>query len=114
MTKLLEQALEPVRRLRPASQDECCIWRQTTGRPRPLLRRTWPPASLAVREAVLSSLQTLALFPETGRRQTVEGVRKFVTRKYGYLVYDAVDHANAEIAILTIQHPARRRAYADA
>ncbi len=73
-----------------------------------------PGASLAVRDAILSSLQTLALYPEIGRRQTVEGVRKIVTRRYGYLVYYAVDHANDEIAVLTIQHPARRREYSDA
>jgi toxin ParE1/3/4 len=73
-----------------------------------------PVASLAVRDAILSSLQTLALYPEIGRRQTVEGVRKFITRRYGYLIYYAVDQTNEEIAILTIQHPARRRRFVDA
>jgi plasmid stabilization system protein ParE len=58
-------------------------------------------------------LQTLTLFPEIGRRQTVEGVRKLVTGKYGYVIYYAVDHAKAEIAILSIQHPARRREFVD-
>jgi len=77
------------------------------------IRARNPAASLAVRDAIISSLQTLALFPEIGRRQTVEGVRKIVTRKYAYLVYYTVDHANEEIAILTIQHPARRREYSD-
>ena len=70
-----------------------------------------PAGSLAARDAILSSLQNLALFPEIGRRQTVEGVRKIVTRRYGYLVYYAVDHANEEIAILTIQHPAPARVF---
>jgi toxin ParE1/3/4 len=69
------------------------------------IRARNPAASLAVRDAILSSLQTLALYPEMGRRQDVEGVRKIVTRRYGYLVYYAVDHANDEIAILSIQHP---------
>jgi toxin ParE1/3/4 len=77
------------------------------------LRAQNPAASLAVRDAILASLQTLTLFPEIGRRQTVDGVRKFITRKYRYLVYYAVDRANEEIAILTIQHPARRREYSD-
>lgn len=77
------------------------------------IRARNPVASLAVRDAILSSLQTLALYPEIGRRQDVEGVRKIVTRRYGYLVYYVVDHANEEIAILSIQHPARRREYSD-
>ena len=34
-----------------------------------------PAASLRVRAAILESLQNLVSFPETGRRQTVEGVR---------------------------------------
>src|SRR5438094_257617 len=78
------------------------------------IRARNPAASLAVRDAILSSLQTLVLYPEIGRRPTVEGVLKLVIRRYGYLVYYAVDHSNDEIAILTIQHPARRREYADA
>ncbi len=77
------------------------------------IRSRKPVASLEVRDAILASLQTLVLFPEIGRRQTVEGVRKLVTRKYGYLVYYVVDQANEEIAILTIQHPARRREFSD-
>jgi toxin ParE1/3/4 len=77
------------------------------------IRARNPVASLAVRDAILSSLQALALYPEIGRRQTVEGVRKIVIRRYGYLVYYAVDHANDEIAILTIQHPVRRREFYD-
>jgi toxin ParE1/3/4 len=73
-----------------------------------------PAAAQNVRAAILGSLQTLALFPEVGRRQTVEGVRKFVTRKYPYLVYYTVDQGDEEIVILTIQHPARQREYVDA
>ena len=73
-----------------------------------------PAAGVAVRDAILSSLQTLVLFPEIGRRQTVEGVRKLITRRYGYLVYYSVDLGNEELAILAIQHPARRRKYQDA
>src|ERR1700747_2665684 len=78
------------------------------------IRERNPTASLRVRSAILDSLQNLLLFPEIGRRQTVEGVRKFVTRKYPYLVYYRVDRAADEIIILTIQHPARRREHADA
>src|SRR5437016_5091815 len=38
-----------------------------------------PSAALAVREAMLRSLQSLTLFPVIGRPQSVEGVRKLVT-----------------------------------
>ena len=37
------------------------------------------------------------------------GVRKFVTRKYPYLVYYTVDMEAEETAVLTIQHTERRR-----
>jgi len=46
---------------------------------------------LAVRAAILRSLQNLTLFPAIGRPQNVEGVRKLVTRRYRYLVYYTVD-----------------------
>ncbi len=71
-------------------------------------------AAVRVRAAILDSLQNLVLFPEVGRRQTVEGVRKLVTRKYPYLVYYTVDRAAEEIVILAIQHPAREREHSDA
>jgi toxin ParE1/3/4 len=54
------------------------------------------------------------LFPQVGRAQSVEGVRKLVTRKYSYLVYYTVDEADEEIVVLTIQHPAREREHKDA
>jgi toxin ParE1/3/4 len=73
-----------------------------------------PAASLRVRSAILDSLQNLVMSPEMGRRQTVEGVRKLVTRKYPYLVYYSLDRATDEIVILTICHPARERQYEDA
>jgi plasmid stabilization system protein ParE len=72
-----------------------------------------PTAALAVRDAILRSLQTLTLFPALGRRQNVEGVRKLVTGKYRYLVYYTTDEAAEEIVILTIQHPTRSREYRD-
>ncbi len=78
------------------------------------IRARNPSASLRVRAAILDSLQNLILFPEVGRRQTVEGVRKLVTRKYPYLVYYTLDPAAEEIVILTIQHPARERENQDA
>ena len=51
------------------------------------LRTRNPSAALAVRDAILRSLQNLTLFPAIGRPQSVEGVRKLVTPRYRYLVY---------------------------
>jgi toxin ParE1/3/4 len=67
-----------------------------------------------VRSAILASLQNLTLFPRMGRAQTVEGVRKLVTRKYSYFVYYTIDDAAEEIVILTIQHPSREREFENA
>jgi len=72
-----------------------------------------PSAALAVRDAILRSLQTLTLFPAIGRRQNVEGVRKLITRRYRYLVYYMIKEGAEEIVILTIQHPTRNREYRD-
>jgi toxin ParE1/3/4 len=77
------------------------------------LRTRSPSAALAVRDAILRSLQNLTLFPTIGRPQDVTGVRKLVTPKYRYLVYYMIDESAEEIVILTIQHPARRREYRD-
>jgi toxin ParE1/3/4 len=73
-----------------------------------------PAVAQNVRAAILHSLQSLVLFPEAGRRQTIEGARKLVTRKYPYLVYYMVDASAEEIIILTVQHPAREREHEDA
>jgi toxin ParE1/3/4 len=78
------------------------------------IRERNPAAAQRVRAAILDSLQILTLFPRSGRMQTLAGVRKLVTRKYPYLVYYTIDEAADEIVIITIQHPARERAYADA
>jgi addiction module RelE/StbE family toxin len=75
------------------------------------LRTRNPSAALAVRAALLRSLQNLTLFPTIGRPQNVAGVRKLVTPKYRYLVYYMIDEGAEEIVILTIQHPARSREY---
>jgi toxin ParE1/3/4 len=41
-------------------------------------------------------------------------VRKFVTRKYAYLVYYTVDEAADEILILNVKHAARWSEHKDA
>jgi toxin ParE1/3/4 len=78
------------------------------------IRERNPNASLRVRAAILDSLQDLVLFPEAGRSQTIEGVRKFVIRRYSYLIYYVLDRSVDEIVVLTIQHSAREREYEDA
>jgi toxin ParE1/3/4 len=77
------------------------------------LRTRNPDAALAVRDAILRSLQNLTLFPAIGRPQNVEGVRKLVTPKYRCLVYYTIDEGAEEVVILTIQHPSRSREYRD-
>jgi plasmid stabilization system protein ParE len=77
------------------------------------IRERNPAASQRVRAAIYESLQDLILFPHVGRVQQTEGVRKFVTRKYAYLVYYTVDDAAEEIILLNIKHPAQRREHED-
>ena len=72
-----------------------------------------PAAARRVRAAIYDGLQSLILFPHVGRRQRLEGVRKFVTRKYAYLVYYTVDEAADEIVILSVKHPAQWREHED-
>ena len=78
------------------------------------IREENPSAAERVRGAILKSLQLLTSFPNLGRRQSVQGVRKMVTRRYGYLVYYLVDADAAEVMILAIRHPARGRSIQDA
>ena len=78
------------------------------------LRERNPQAALSVRAAILESLRLLLQFPKLGREQTVDGVRKLVTRRYGYLAYYTVDEQAEEVVILAIQHPSRDRPFANA
>ena len=77
------------------------------------IRSKNPAAAVRVRAAILETLQVLTRFPRAGRAQTVEGVRKIVTRRYAYIVYYSVEDASQEIIVNTIQHPARERPYSD-
>lgn len=77
------------------------------------IRSKNPQAALRVRTAILETLELLTRFPGAGRAQTVEGVRKIVTRRYPYIVYYRVDATVQKIIIITIQHPARQREYSD-
>jgi plasmid stabilization system protein ParE len=78
------------------------------------IRERNPAAAQRVRVAIYESLQDLILFPHAGRPQQTEGVRKFVTRKYAYLIYYTVDVPADEIVILSVKHPAQRREHEDA
>jgi addiction module RelE/StbE family toxin len=77
------------------------------------IRAQSPAGAQRVRAAIVESLANLASFPKIGRRQTTEGVRKLVTRKYAYLVYYTIDESSDEVVVLTIRHPARARAFED-
>jgi toxin ParE1/3/4 len=46
-----------------------------------------PSGARRVRTVIYQTLQNLILFPHVGRSQQVEGVRKVVTRRFGYLIY---------------------------
>jgi toxin ParE1/3/4 len=73
-----------------------------------------PAAAQRVRAAIYESLQDIILFPHAGRLQQTEGIRKFVMRRYAYLIYYTVDDAMEEIIILNVKHSAQRREYEDA
>jgi toxin ParE1/3/4 len=77
------------------------------------LRGRNPAAADSVRSDIYRCLQNLMLFPHAGRRQSTEGVRNIVTRRYSYLIYYALDDAMDEIVILNIKHPAQRREFSD-
>lgn len=77
------------------------------------LRERNPTAALRARDAILRSVQTLSSFPEIGRKQSVEGVRKLPMRGSPYLIYYSVNREADEIAILTVRHAARARPYTD-
>ena len=77
------------------------------------LRPRNPPAAERVRDEIYDGLQSLILFPRVGRLQQTEGVRKLVTRRFGYLIYYTVDFAAAEIIVLSVKHPAQKREHDD-
>ena len=62
------------------------------------LRTRNPSAALAVRDAILRSLQNLTLFPAIGRPQNVQGVRKLVTPEIAFA--DLSDNAALAEALL--------------
>lgn len=77
------------------------------------IRRENPGAAEKVRGAILGTLETVARFPLIGRVQSIEGVRKVVTRQYRYVIYYSVNSAAGEVVVLTIQHPSREHPHSD-
>jgi toxin ParE1/3/4 len=73
-----------------------------------------PAAAKRVRAEIYASLRDLLMFPEVGRLQQTEGVRKLVTRRYAYLIYYTVDYNADEIIILSVKHSAQEREHEDA
>ena len=78
------------------------------------IRARNPSAARRVRAAIYETLQNLILFPHVGRSQQVEGVRKVVTRRFGYLIYYTIDESTDEIVIISVKHPAQKREHSDA
>jgi len=77
------------------------------------IRAESPQGARRVRDAILNSLQVASAFPRIGRRQSIDGVRKLMTRRYGYIVYYTLDVGLDEFVVLSIQHPARARPMQD-
>lgn len=77
------------------------------------LRPRSPQGAKRVRAAILDGVALLALFPRAGTPQTVEGVRKIVTRKYRYLIYYTIDEDADEILVAAIQHAAQQREFSN-
>jgi toxin ParE1/3/4 len=73
-----------------------------------------PSAAQRVRDDIYGGLRNLILFPQVGRLQQTESVRKFVTPRFAYLIYYTVDSAAAEIVVLSVKHPAQKREHDDA
>jgi toxin ParE1/3/4 len=77
------------------------------------LRKESPAGSRKVRAAILSTFETIATLPHSGRAQQTEGVRKLGLSRYPYLVYFKVDEKAQAVLILSVQHAARERQYRD-
>jgi toxin ParE1/3/4 len=78
------------------------------------IRSRNPAAAQRVRAAIYESLRDILLFPHVGRLQQTQGVRKFVTPRYAYLIYYTVDEGAGEIIILSVKHSTQRRDHEDA
>ena len=73
-----------------------------------------PMGAERVRTAILTTLQIIIDLPQAGRLQASDAVGKIAVRRYPYIVYYRIDDDAGEIAVLTVQHSARQRAFRDA
>jgi toxin ParE1/3/4 len=78
------------------------------------IRSQNPSASQRVRTAILDGIEIISRYPNAGRRQSLENVRKLVIRRYPYLIYYMVDAEADELVVISIRHAAREREYSDA
>jgi toxin ParE1/3/4 len=77
------------------------------------LRPRNPRAAKSVRQAIRRSAKVIGDFPEFGRAQAEDEVRKFVVSRYGYLIYYSINLSDRAVDILAIRHPSRERPYTD-
>lgn len=71
------------------------------------LSRENPGSAGRVRDSLLEGCALAARFPSAGRQQSVSGVRRLVTRRFGYSIYYLPDRETGTLAILSIRHPRR-------
>ena len=74
----------------------------------------YPTGARNVQRAMSRTFENLVLFPNSGRRQSREGVRKLGVPRYPYCIFYTVDERSEEIIVLTVQHNARKPEFKDA
>ncbi len=78
------------------------------------LRPKNPVAAEAVVLEIEKAIEHLAEWPHTGMSTVQKQTRRFVTSKYGYLIYYEVRDSRREILIKTVTHGRQHRPYQDA
>jgi len=78
------------------------------------IRARNPAAARKVRASIYEGLQLILMHPFIGRQQKEYGVRKFVTPRYAYLIYYAIEEVEEEVIIITVKHSAQQREFGDA
>ena len=79
----------------------------------PYIRFRNPAAAQRVLRFAKACRTSSCFHGSVGFQQT-QGVRKFVTPRYAYLIYYTVDDAAGEIIILSVKHSAQKRDHEDA
>jgi toxin ParE1/3/4 len=68
-----------------------------------------PDAAKRVVREITRIAESLAMFPDKGRKQRARNTRRIGTPRYPYGIYYRVDETIEEVLSLTIRHTARRR-----